>query len=75
MKKNSFKYELGEKVFLIGYDGVSVVSARGQMDFMSGGKMNFYCLLGARSGSYPENALQNLMEKKVMLRDYERIKI
>jgi hypothetical protein len=75
MKKNTFKYKIGERVFVIGTSGVSIISARGFMDFASGGQMNFYCLLGAVSSTLPENMLETVKERKLFLRDCESIKI
>ena len=54
---NEFKFELGDKVFILGCAGKCLVSGRGRMEFTSGGKMNYYFLQGAYSGPQPEDAL------------------
>jgi len=73
--KNKFKYQTGERVFVIGTNGVSRISARGLLNFESGGKMNFYCLLGANTGTFPENMLETIKERKIFLRDMDGLKI
>jgi len=46
MKK--FKFALGEKVFILGLPGVNIVTGRGQMEYISGGKLNIYQIDGSR---------------------------
>jgi hypothetical protein len=62
--KKKFKYAIGERVFVNGVQGTSKISARGLLNFESGGKMNFYCLLGANTGTFPENILESIEERK-----------
>jgi len=64
MKNKPFKFTLGERVFILGRSGVCVITGRGHMEFMSGGKMNFYSLEGGHSGLHPENALITYAEAK-----------
>lgn len=75
MEKNKFKFAIGERVFVIGTMGISRISARGMLDFESGGKMNFYCLLGANTATLPENMLETIKERKIFLRDMDGLKI
>jgi hypothetical protein len=58
MKKNiQFKFEIGQRIFILGRTGISVITGRGQMEFASGGKMNWYSLEGAHQGLHPETSL------------------
>ncbi len=57
MKKKSFKYNIGERVFILGITGVCQVSGRGHMEFISGGHMPWYSLEGAHTGFHPESSL------------------
>ena len=47
MKKQMFKYHLGDRVMIIGRTGLCVVTGRGSMEFISGGNLNMYQLGGA----------------------------
>lgn len=57
MKDKPFKFSIGERVFILGRPGVCVITGRGHMDFISGGKMNYYSLEGGQVGLHPESAL------------------
>jgi hypothetical protein len=57
MKKKSFKYALGERVFILGRTGICEISGRGHMEFISGGNMPWYSLEGAHVGLQPESTL------------------
>jgi len=64
MKKDNFKYKLGERVFLLGKTGLCIVSGRGKMEYISGGTLNNYQVSGAHNGDVPEYHL--LSEKDGM---------
>jgi hypothetical protein len=62
MKK--FKFELGEKVFILGLAGMVIITGRGRFDFLSGGKLNIYQVQGGRTGYHCEQELLSLEEAK-----------
>ncbi|HDS05827.1 MAG TPA: hypothetical protein ENN95_02175 [Deltaproteobacteria bacterium] len=61
MKKSkaekNFKFDLGQKVFVIGQHGLRIVDGRGHMEFLSGGKGNYYYVGGARADFVSEHLL------------------
>jgi hypothetical protein len=64
MKK--FKYELGDKVFLLGRAGICAVSGRGRLDFLSGGNLNMYQVNGAHHAYVAEHELLTVQELKTL---------
>lgn len=46
MKKQTFKYKLGDHVFILGKAGICVVNGRGVFNFLSGGVINYYTVFG-----------------------------
>jgi hypothetical protein len=60
--KNNFKFEIGERVYVVGLSGTCVVSGRGVMNFISGGISAMYQICGARPGYYPEHELLTVKE-------------
>jgi hypothetical protein len=69
MKKDTFKFKLGERVFVLGKEGLCVVSGRGRMDFLSGGSLNLYQIAGATCGDVAEYELINHEEFKNIARE------
>jgi hypothetical protein len=69
MKKKSFKYALGERVFILGRTGICEISGRGHMEFISGGNMPWYSLVGAYVGLQPENILITPQEAHILARN------
>jgi hypothetical protein len=63
MKKKT-KFKMEEKVFIVGCDGGCVVSGIGVMDFISGGKLTLYQIVGAHSAFVPEHSLISLKEAR-----------
>lgn len=61
-----FRFVLGERVCILGKSGICRISGRGQMEFISGGKMPWYCLEGAYTGFHPESALITIAEAKTL---------
>jgi hypothetical protein len=57
-----FKFELGEKVFVLGRQGICVVCGRGIMEYLSGGIANHYVISGAHRGVLYEFELMNIDE-------------
>ena len=57
MKNKPFKFSIGEHAFILGRPGICVITGRGHMEFISGGKINFYSLEGGQVGLHPESAL------------------
>ena len=57
MKANTFKFKMGDRVFILGRPGLCVVCARGRMDFLSGGSLNLYQIAGAHLDYVPEYSL------------------
>jgi hypothetical protein len=45
--RKGHKYELGQHVLTLGKHGICIISGRGKMEFISGGKINMYQLMGA----------------------------
>jgi hypothetical protein len=43
-----FKFNLGDKVFILGHSGISIVTGRGCMEYISGGTLNQYQLDGGQ---------------------------
>ena len=66
MKDKPFKFSLNERVFIMGKSGLSVVTGRGHMKFISGGKMNYYSLEGGQNGLYSESALITFTEASLI---------
>ena len=56
--KNTFKYALGDKVFILGTTGICIITGRGKMEFISGGSINYYFLDGANPSCQSEVVLQ-----------------
>jgi hypothetical protein len=64
--KKKFKFNLGEKVFVVGRPGFCIVGGRGTLNFISGGSFNVYCIDGAIvSNCIPEYILQTVEERRV----------
>jgi len=57
MKKNTFKFKLGDKVFYLGRAGVCLIHGRGRFHFASGGEVNYYILDGAMRDFAQETVL------------------
>jgi hypothetical protein len=55
--KIEFRFELGDKVFILGTPGICIVSARGRMNFLSGGTLIMYQIEGAHCGYFAEHTL------------------
>lgn len=62
MKKVNFKFELGQKVFWLGHQGLCIVVGRGVMNFLNGGECNWYALDGAHCYTLPEYDLSTIQE-------------
>lgn len=70
MKKDNFKFNLGDRVFYLGHTGACRVSGRGTMEYLSGGKINMYQIGGAHNiAVIPEYLLLTLHELKQMLQE------
>lgn len=69
MQKSKFKFNLGDRVFVIGNNGVSVVTGRGTMCFASGGVLNMYQINGAHFSIVPETVLLSFEEEKELMRE------
>ena len=63
--KKKFKFALGERVFILGRAGVCIVTGRGEMDYLSGGKLNQYQVAGAHCD--PQVMEQALLTPREML--------
>ena len=57
MKKQTFKYKLGDHVFILGKAGICIVNGRGVFNFISGGTINCYTVMGGQSGFCSEHEL------------------
>jgi len=44
--KKRFKFAIGERVFVLGHVGICIVTGRGEMEYVSGGKLNMYQIDG-----------------------------
>jgi len=67
-KKPQFKFEIGQRIFILGRTGISVITGRGQMKFASGGKMNWYSLEGGHQGFHSEASLITTTEANILNR-------
>lgn len=67
MKAGSFKFSLGERVFILGRPGICTVTARGKMNFFSGGSLNLYQVNGAYDGFRTENLLLSESEVRELM--------
>lgn len=56
-EKNDFKFDLGQRVFVLGQEGMCIVNGRGHFDFLSGGKLNMYQITGAHTAIVEEYSL------------------
>ena len=68
MKKNDFKFECGQKVFILGHDGVSMIWGRGKFNYLSGGKVNLYFIRGAHSNFFEEQVLLSVSDMEGLLK-------
>jgi hypothetical protein len=57
-----YKFELGEKVMIVGCAGMCVIRARGQLEFVEGAERNMYLLGGAQNNYVPEAVLLTIQE-------------
>jgi len=57
-----FKFGIGERVFIIGNAGICIVTARGEMNYISGGKINIYQLDGGNRTYAMEQVLLTPIE-------------
>jgi hypothetical protein len=62
--KKEFKFDLGDNVYILGTAGMCIISARGQMNCLSGGIINLYQIEGCHCGYYTEHALVIIQEAK-----------
>jgi hypothetical protein len=67
--KDEFKFKLGEKVYWLGHQGICIVSGRGVMSFLSGGKLNMYQINGAHNMYLAEYELLTENEQERLARD------
>jgi len=68
VKEKQFKYALGERVMIIGKQGLCVVTGRGLMEFCSGGSLNIYQVSGASADYVQENLLWSPSEAYAVCR-------
>lgn len=64
--KNKFKFDLNEKVMRLGHAGICIVTGRGELNFVSGGKLNFYQIMGAHNLLVAEYELLSLSEANTL---------
>jgi|WetSurMetagenome_2_1015567.scaffolds.fasta_scaffold255899_3 hypothetical protein len=69
MKKNKFRFNIGDHVFILGKTGRCVVTGRGQMEFASGGKLNMYQISGGHQAILAEIGLITPAEMNAIMQD------
>lgn len=63
-KTKKYKFDLGDHVLICGRPGLSVVSARGGIEFSSGGRLNMYQIEGHTLDLYPKQFCKQWMKLK-----------
>lgn len=69
-KSSTFKFDLEERVFIMGLQGMCIVNGRGPMNFVSGGTINMYQLGGSHSTIRQECELMSVEEWKATERSF-----
>jgi hypothetical protein len=67
MRKEKFKFELNQRVFLLGKTGICIVLGRGVMEFSSGGERCMYAIAGAHDEFVAEETVLSVDEAKELL--------
>ena len=62
MKKDDFKFELGQKVFWLGHQGMCNIRSRGRQKSINGADFNIYLTQGAHCQYLAESELLTLQE-------------
>jgi len=62
--KPKYKFNLNQYVFIIGVQGMCIITGRGIMEFSSSGKLPMYQVTGAKNTIIQETALLSVTEWK-----------
>jgi len=68
VKVDEFKFKLGDKCFILGKNGICIITGIGKMSFISGGELNLYQVGGAHHDYVMEYQLLTIDEELELLK-------